>query len=290
MRLHFQVIIVNLSIINDENLVIKIDSGEYIEEPTIVHDVRHEMLNEVNKLELNNGYKFNNINVEYNDFGNTGFIKEMFEYNINKTILYKQYDEIPNETLLNTTSLDINSLKLKIDDKLFNINEEFDLNEVSTWHLTYDNSTFINSKALKESTCKNILNGKYPYNKICWYEKEISQIDGTVKLLYIAIDPIGCYKDKIMIKNPITYQSTDFNKVDGIVINPAAYTHTSIAILDALKAVNIPCVEVHISDVDSREPFRSVSYVGMVAKKTIKGHGFAGYLEAIDYLLNNNNK
>lgn len=85
-------------------------------------------------------------------------------------------------------------------------------------------------------------------------------------------------------------QEAYFNKVDGIVINPAAYTHTSIAILDALKAVKIPCVEVHISDVDSREPFRSVSYVGMVAKKTIKGHGFAGYLEAIDYLLNNNNK
>lgn len=85
-------------------------------------------------------------------------------------------------------------------------------------------------------------------------------------------------------------QEAYFNKVDGIVINPAAYTHTSIAILDALKAVNIPCVEVHISDVDNREPFRSVSYVGMVAKKTIKGHGFVGYLEAIDYLLNNNNK
>lgn len=84
-------------------------------------------------------------------------------------------------------------------------------------------------------------------------------------------------------------QEAYFNKVDGIVINPAAYTHTSIAILDALKAVKIPCVEVHISDVDSREPFRSVSYVGMVAKKTIKGHGFVGYLEAIDYLLNNNN-
>lgn len=85
-------------------------------------------------------------------------------------------------------------------------------------------------------------------------------------------------------------QEAYFNKVDGIVINPAAYTHTSIAILDALKAVNIPCVEVHISDVDNREPFRSVSYVGMVAKKTIKGHGFVGYLEAIDYLLNNNKK
>lgn len=73
-------------------------------------------------------------------------------------------------------------------------------------------------------------------------------------------------------------------KADGIVINPAAYTHTSVAILDALKAVGIPAVEVHISDVDSREPFRQVSYAGLACCKTIKGHGFAGYREAIEYL------
>lgn len=71
---------------------------------------------------------------------------------------------------------------------------------------------------------------------------------------------------------------------DGIVINPAAYTHTSVAILDALKAVQIPTVEVHISDVDAREPFRQISYVSYYAKATIKGHGFNGYLEAIDLL------
>ena len=75
-----------------------------------------------------------------------------------------------------------------------------------------------------------------------------------------------------------------YGKVDGIVINPAAYTHTSVAILDALKAVGIPAVEVHISDVDSREPFRQVSYAGLACCKTIKGHGFAGYREAIEYL------
>lgn len=75
-----------------------------------------------------------------------------------------------------------------------------------------------------------------------------------------------------------------YGKVDGIVINPAAYTHTSIAILDALKAVGIPAVEVHISDVDSREPFRQISYAGLACCKTIKGHGFAGYREAIEYL------
>lgn len=75
-----------------------------------------------------------------------------------------------------------------------------------------------------------------------------------------------------------------YGNADGIVINPAAYTHTSIAILDALKAVSIPAVEVHISDVDSREDFRQISYAGMACCKTIKGHGLEGYREAILYL------
>lgn len=75
-----------------------------------------------------------------------------------------------------------------------------------------------------------------------------------------------------------------YGKVDGIVINPAAYTHTSIAILDALKAVSLPAVEVHISNVDAREPFRQVSYAGLACCKTIKGYGLEGYREAIRYL------
>ena len=75
-----------------------------------------------------------------------------------------------------------------------------------------------------------------------------------------------------------------YGKVDGIVINPAAYTHTSVAILDALKSVSIPAVEVHISDVDSREAFRQVSFAGMACCITIKGHGLEGYREAILYL------
>lgn len=75
-----------------------------------------------------------------------------------------------------------------------------------------------------------------------------------------------------------------YGKVDGIVINPAAYTHTSVAIQDALKAVGLPAVEVHISDVDSREAFRQVSYAGLACCKTIKGHGLEGYREAIVYL------
>ena len=75
-----------------------------------------------------------------------------------------------------------------------------------------------------------------------------------------------------------------YGVMDGIVINPGAYTHTSIALLDALKAVSIRAVEVHISDVDAREPFRSVSYVRQACEKTISGHGVNGYLEALDYL------
>ena len=71
---------------------------------------------------------------------------------------------------------------------------------------------------------------------------------------------------------------------DGIVINPAAYTHTSVAILDALKAVAIPTVEVHISDISEREEFRRFSYVSLIAKKTICGEGFDGYKMALEYL------
>lgn len=76
-----------------------------------------------------------------------------------------------------------------------------------------------------------------------------------------------------------------YGQFDGIVINPAAYTHTSIAILDALKAVSIPAVEVHISDVRHRENFRQISYAGMYCEKTISGQGIAGYRQAIAYLV-----
>lgn len=91
----------------------------------------------------------------------------------------------------------------------------------------------------------------------------------------------GCLVDRIQ---------EAYGRADGIVINPAAYTHTSVAILDALKAVSIPAVEVHISDVDSREPFRQISYAGLACVKTIKGQGLDGYRQAIlflkDYLSN----
>lgn len=75
-----------------------------------------------------------------------------------------------------------------------------------------------------------------------------------------------------------------YKKYDGIVINPAAYTHTSVAILDALKAVAIPTVEVHLSDINSREEFRKHSYVSLIAKKTICGLSFEGYKEALKFL------
>lgn len=85
----------------------------------------------------------------------------------------------------------------------------------------------------------------------------------------------GCIVDKIQ---------QAYGNVDGIVINPAAYTHTSVAILDALKSVAIPAVEVHISNVDARESFRQISYPGMYCEKTIKGLGLEGYRQAILYL------
>ena len=101
-----------------------------------------------------------------------------------------------------------------------------------------------------------------------------------------------CEKDGIKVRiiqsnhegEIVEFIQAAYKKYDGIVINPAAYTHTSVAILDALKAVGIPAVEVHISDVNEREPFRRISYAGMYCEHHIIGHGFDGYLEAIDHL------
>mgnify|MGYP000871291667 FL=1 len=105
-------------------------------------------------------------------------------------------------------------------------------------------------------------------------------LDDTAKELGVELEQFqsnheGALVDKIQ---------ESYGKVDGIVINPAAYTHTSVAILDALKAVSIPAVEVHISDVDAREPFRQISYAGMYCEKTVKGQGLQGYAVAMRYL------
>ena len=85
-------------------------------------------------------------------------------------------------------------------------------------------------------------------------------------------------------------QEAYFKGADGIVINPGAYTHTSIALLDAVKATSLPCVEIHISKVEDREDFRQVSYIRAACIGTISGHGTDGYLEAIDLLLETLNK
>lgn len=77
-----------------------------------------------------------------------------------------------------------------------------------------------------------------------------------------------------------------YGTADGIIINPAAYTHTSVAILDALKAVALPAVEVHLTDIQERESFRHVSYAGMACEKTFAGLGFEGYRRAVEYLVN----
>ena len=82
----------------------------------------------------------------------------------------------------------------------------------------------------------------------------------------------------------VDYIQSAYGKYDGIVINPGAYTHTSIAILDAVKAVRIPTVEVHISNVDKREDFRKISYIRAACIATISGHGTDGYTEAMDLL------
>ena len=113
------------------------------------------------------------------------------------------------------------------------------------------------------------------------FQDLLKLLDETAQKLNIEIEQYqsnheGDLVDKIQ---------SAYGTVDGIVINPAAYTHTSIAILDALKAVAIPAVEVHISDVDSREAFRQISYAGLGCCKTIKGHGLEGYREAIHYLI-----
>ena len=116
--------------------------------------------------------------------------------------------------------------------------------------------------------------GKSTYADLCRLLEQIAKDLGMEVEIYQS-NHEGDLVDKIQWA---------YGKIDGIVINPAAYTHTSVAILDALKAVSIPAVEVHISDVDARESFRQISYAGIACVKTIKGHGFAGYQEAIAFL------
>ena len=112
------------------------------------------------------------------------------------------------------------------------------------------------------------------------YADLVSKIETHCKEVGVEVEVYhsnheGCLVDKIQ---------ECYGSVDGIVINPGAYTHTSVALLDALKGVGIPAVEVHISDVSVREDFRQISYIRLYCEKTISGHGTDGYIEAIDYL------
>ena len=119
--------------------------------------------------------------------------------------------------------------------------------------------------------------GNQTYDDLVKYIKECAKELGVkVKILQ------SNYEGQI-----VEWIQKSYGRVDGIIINPAAYTHTSVAILDALKAVNIKTVEVHLSDINQREEFRKCSYVSLYAEKTIIGKGFEGYKEALEYLKEN---
>ncbi len=137
-------------------------------------------------------------------------------------------------------------------------------------HILVINGPNLNMLGIREPD----IYGKNTYADLCdMISAKAEEMNITVELFQSNHE--GAIVDKIQ---------EAYGKADGIVINPAAYTHTSVAILDALKAVAIPTCEVHISDVNSREEFRKISYVGMYAEKTFAGYGFDGYTMAMDYL------
>ncbi len=125
--------------------------------------------------------------------------------------------------------------------------------------------------------------GKTDYKSLCGTVKKFAN-EKRIKIKRYQSNHEGDLVDAIQ---------TAYKRFDGIVINPGAYTHTSVAILDAVKAVGLPCVEVHISDVDSREDFRKISFIRQACVNTISGKGINGYIEAIDFLcgaIEDNNK
>jgi 3-dehydroquinate dehydratase type II len=113
------------------------------------------------------------------------------------------------------------------------------------------------------------------------YEDLKAMISAEAEQLGVAVDFFQSNHEGALVD---AIQQAYFDKVDGIVINPGAYTHTSVALLDAVKAVSIPTVEVHISDPDAREAFRRISYIREACVVTIKGRGLEGYLEALRLL------
>lgn len=120
--------------------------------------------------------------------------------------------------------------------------------------------------------------GKTTYASLCDMIEEHAKSRGSEVVLFQS-NHEGSLVDKI--------HEAYFEGASGIVINPGAYTHTSIALLDAVKSVSLPTVEVHISKVEEREDFRQISYIRSACIKTVSGHGVNGYLEAIDYIIEN---
>ena len=116
--------------------------------------------------------------------------------------------------------------------------------------------------------------GRTTYADLC------AQIEAHAKALGVQVE----IRQSNHEGDLVDFIQQTFGHADGIILNPGAYTHTSVALLDALKAVSIRAVEVHISDPDTREPFRRVSYIRAACEKTISDHGVGGYLEAMDYL------
>ena len=115
------------------------------------------------------------------------------------------------------------------------------------------------------------------------YADLVSMIEAEAKALGVEVSFFQSNHEGALVD---AIQQAYFDRVEGIIINPAAYTHTSVALLDAVKAVGIPTVEVHVSDPDSREEFRHVSYIRSACIATIAGHGLPGYLEALHLLAN----
>lgn len=118
--------------------------------------------------------------------------------------------------------------------------------------------------------------GTDTYEDLCNFLKECV-LNKDVELEIYQSNHEGAIIDKI--------HEAYYNKTNGIIINPGAYTHTSIAIMDAIKSVMIPTLEVHLSDITKREEFRKVSYIGLACEKRIMGKGFLGYQEAIEYFI-----
>lgn len=114
------------------------------------------------------------------------------------------------------------------------------------------------------------------------YEELTAMIQDEAKRLGIKV---SCFQSNHEGDLVDVIQQAYYDKIDGIIINPAAYTHTSVALLDAVKAVGIPTVEVHVSDPDTREDFRHISYIRSACAATIRGHGLEGYLEALRLLV-----